>query len=161
MVNNRCQEKLSQFKNIDCSIHQQYDELFNTLVDYCWVMCSMQYCINIKETVVRLLITHKEIKENTAKLLVNIYNSAIGYYNESVFVSEALAAINCNNLRDYPFRYKESLKYVMDDYSTYSLEHIYKFQRDRSKNRLALFYGLSATNIRADEMRRGFYDPVK
>ena len=145
-----------------------YDLLFESLADACWLLASRESCEARKERY-SLLIDPSKINYYFRKALNNIYEAAVIEKNECDYITDAIDArtigkgligtiksISDQMKGRYEINYEGTIKYLSrEDYpSQLDLEN----EKDRfemlSTNKITIFYLLTITAVRAEEIRR-------
>ena len=134
-----------------------YDSLFNTLVDLCWLLASNEYSERSNYRSIELLSNPKQINTSIRSYLESIYIAAIKEHNESVYIGEGINAKN-----EHPFipvlydnRYQESMCYIRSDSKLSELQDIKNQYEYWCNYHLTLYYNLTATAALADNIMRG------
>lgn len=158
IIYNRCKDSLNDIRtNWRNRQGLDYDALFNVLVDLCWLLASNAFSECNRYSKVTLLSNHEQINESLRSFLDFLYDAAIKEHNESVYVGEGINAKN-----EYPFipalydnRYEESMRYIRSDSTCSELQDAKGQYEYWCNYHLALYYGLTATAILADQIYRG------
>lgn len=147
IVYQRCIEKLQQS-------HVEKDDLFDLMVDCCWMVASEEYCRKNRTETLSLLSTPIQIRICLKQALSELYQTALQNGSEYAYIEEAIAARNRIFTGLYPFKYIGSHKYISRDYTTERLEIMMDNYRNTCVNQMAAFFALTVTGIRAWEIRR-------
>lgn len=151
----RCRKGLLQYGNvIQAKATIDYDRLFDVLVDCCWLLASIQFGQEKKEKYVNLLSDPTQISLSICRFLSNIHDSAVQDCNECTYISEAIKARNRFFTGLYPFKYERSRTYLSREIENSDLRVWLNDYTSSSIDKMRLFYGLTATSVLAEEIRR-------
>lgn len=153
IVFDRCWDRFQQMReSIRAREAVNYDFLFDTMVDCCWLASSMQYSREKNSGRINLLDDPNQIRVFLRLFLKSLHNFAISEMNEWTRISEAMKPkwqIFMGLCPD-----PEVQKYLSRDLSHSDLERMLEERKDNSMNKMALFYGLTATSALAENIRR-------
>ena len=148
IVYTRCKDALLSEELLD------YDQWFNFLTEVNWLFASIQYANQTNSRRIMLLSDLEIIRGCLRDYLQELYDSAVEYSNECVYINEALRARQRILTGLYPFEHEESRQYLSPDISYSYLESLLNELREESIGKMALFYGLTATAALENEVRR-------
>lgn len=148
IVYTRCKDALLSEELLD------YDQWFNFLTEVNWLFASIQYANQTNSRRIMLLSDLEIIRGCLRDYLQELYDSAVEYSNECVYINEALRARQRILTGLYPFEHEESRRYLSPDISYSYLESLLNELREKSIGKMALFYGLTATAALENEVRR-------
>ena len=131
-----------------------YDCLFDMLVEFNWLQASINNAKKEQTKCVELLSDPIMIQYSLKEYLLGVYTVAVQDWNEYVFISEAIQARRKLFTGIFPFKYEESKYYISPDFSFSELESLQHKRRESSHKRIALFFGLTATAARAEDIIR-------
>lgn len=129
-----------------------YERVFEKLFHLNWILASNNNARDLEAKQVVLLSDPDVIKKSLRKYLQGVYNTAIQDENEIKYIDEAIQAKGKIFQGLFPFQFEESRKYLSYDYL--ELKRKKEDYIERSKNEMALFYGLTATAARTDDIWR-------
>ena len=133
-----------------------YDSLFNSLVDICWLVASV-YNSNMKnDKYVILLSNQKDIRDSAKSFLESVYVKAIQNHNEMVYITEAINAKKEHPLFTglYDNQFEESEYYIQSNMTQKELLHIKNMHKSDCRTNLSMYYCLTATAVLAENIRR-------
>ena len=131
-----------------------YSFCFDRLADLIWLLSSVHISRNERKNSILLLSDKSAIRTAIKEYLFGLYNSAVLDNNECVYIDEAQKARNKFFSGLYPFKFEESMRYLSLDYTSRNLDEEYTYYKNNSLNKMALFYGLTATAALIEDIRR-------
>lgn len=131
-----------------------YDNCFDSLIDLNWLLASIQNADENNQRRVSLLIGSAKVNNYIREHLLNLYNSAVRDNNECVYIKEAMQARRKFFSGLYDFQFEESKKYLSQEFQYSDLEKIESEFRDESICKMSLFFGLTATAVLEQNIRR-------
>lgn len=134
----------------------EYERLFDSLVDICWLIASIYNSENKNARGVILLSNHNTIRESMKLFLKQVYIDAINNHKECSYISEGIKAKRQHIILPwlYDNEYEESMYYIKSNMTPRELEqhmHDYAFNCTTS---LSIYYSLTATVALAENIRR-------
>jgi len=131
-----------------------YESCFDNLIDLNWLLASIQNADGNNQRRVSLLIDSAKVNNYIREHLLNMYNSAVRDNNECVYIREAMQARRKFFSGLYDFQFEESKKYLYQEFQHSDLEQIESEFRDESICKMSLFFGLTATAVLEQNIRR-------
>lgn len=150
-IYNRCKTIAYSCESIN------YDKAFDFLVDFNWLQASIQNAKDNSSRYVSLMSDPIKMRNSLKKYLDDVFDISIQNYYDSIYIDEAIKARRKIFTGLYPFKYKESRQYLStNDYSDSELESMNEAKNKDSHKGMALFFGLTATEALAENIRKGF-----
>ena len=132
-----------------------YDRFFDLLVDFNWLQASIQNAKNVQSRYIELLSDPIKIRCSLKEYLLGVYNDAVRDRDECVYINEAIQAKGKFFPGLFTFRYEESRYYVSPDFTKSDLRSELQDRMENSHKGMALFLGLTATAVLAENIRKG------
>ena len=136
-----------------------YDQLFEILLDLCWLLDSFYIAKKKSNTDAVLIDNIMDVKEATIALLSELYDKANNSSCEIDYINGAIKAIE-----EYPsrpsrakFKFSASLEYIQNGWSIEELRDQKNELQILSTKRWALYYALVVTCALALGIRRMVY----
>ena len=150
----------SVYSEIMCSWRKEnaieYERLFNSLIDICWLIASTYSSNTRKERYVILLSDQNIIHDSIRSFLESVYETAISDHNEGVYISEGINAKKEHLFFPwlYDNRFDQSMYYIRSDMTSRDLQYRKDEYVMDCRTRLSIYYSLTATAALAENIRR-------
>ena len=158
IIYDRCEESFRLIRdNWRKGNRLDYDRLFDTLVDFCWLAASGEHCRQSHDRTIILLYQQTEIRDSLREYLDSLYTAAIEFHNDSVYMVEGR-----NAKIEHPWvpsrynnKYPESSRYINSQWTVDQLLDMQQQCKDKCSGYLTTYYVLTATAALANNIRRG------
>ncbi len=134
----------------------EYERLFDSLIDICWLIASTFCSDTRKERYVILLSDQNILQDSIKSFLESVYVTAIRDHNEGVYISEGINAKKEHLFFPwlYDNQYDQSIYYIRSDMTSRDLQYRKDEYVMDCRTSLSIYYSLTATIVLADNIRR-------
>ena len=134
-----------------------YDDLFDVIVDLCWLLASIQHSEYEGKRYVKLLSNLNQIRDSIKDYLEEHYKMALTSNYDSECMGEAIAAKTEHPFFTfrYDYKYQDSEQYIERGYTKRELEDLKDEAECYCKRCLTIYYELTITCGMANVMIRG------
>lgn len=133
-----------------------YDQLFDSIVDLCWLIASFENSSSDPREDIILLSNMGDIPKCFANYMDWEYERAIEYHNRSVYIQEAIDYKKEKSIitRLQKEIYKESWQYIREGWTKRDLEQELWDCRNICSRHLTRYYCFTVTMALAEKIRR-------
>ena len=153
VVYKRCKTRLRDLKHsIKANGKIDYETMFDVMIDYCWLLASIQSSLEKEYDNIQLLSYLDSVDVFITRYLAEKYQDAQEDKKEISYIKEARRERK-HILPTYPTN-SNVRKYMSRSFRHSDLDREEHFYRTSSTEKLLIFYGMTITSIKVAELRR-------